>query len=72
MKQVTRCSECSNASLLQGFGFAGADELHCSQRSGRVDADDGCTFGSPGKPGTAVCEYEIDIGGHAAVNGLRW
>lgn len=72
MKGIVRCSQCSSASWRLGFGFAGSDELHCTERSGTVEPDDGCTFGARGQPGTAVCEYEIDIGNHAAVNGWHW
>lgn len=69
MKDTIRCSECSSAAWKPHVGFCGTDELVCSDRSGTVDPDDGCTFGSRGAPRVAVSEYEVDIGNRAAVNG---
>ena len=69
MKQVVRCSNCENAALKPHVGFAGADELICTQRSGTVDQYDGCTFGSQRKPGVDVSNYEVNIEAFAAVKG---
>ena len=69
MKRVTRCSKCSNAARKIGFGFTGPPALYCTERSGTVDDDDGCTFGTPGTPRTAAGGFDIDLGGDAAVKG---
>lgn len=69
MKPVIRCSKCGNAALKLGVGFTNPSELICTQRSGTVEPDDGCTFGFLGEPTTAVHDYEIDLGNAAAVCG---
>lgn len=68
-KDVVRCAECSNAARKIGFGFTGPPALYCTERSGTVDDDDGCTFGTPGTPRTAAGGFDIDLGGDAAVKG---
>lgn len=72
MKEITRCIRCSSACWLQGVGFTAAPVLVCTEREEPVDEDDGCTFGAPGEPGTAVKGWDVTIGGHAAVNGSWW
>lgn len=69
MKKVVRCSECAIAAVKLGFGFTGSSGLYCTERTGTVDEDDGCTFGISGIPKTAVSDYEIAIDNRAAVNG---
>lgn len=72
MKNVVMCSKCANAALKLHTGFIGTNELYCTKHSGTVDEDDGCTFGIPGAPQTAVSDYEVDINERAAVNGCSW
>ena len=72
MKRVIRCSKCSDAAIKLGFGFTGVDELYCTERSCIVDKDDGCTFGTPGTPQTAVTDYNVTIEGESATNGCPW
>lgn len=72
MREVIRCADCSLAALKYGVGFAGRDELHCTGRSGTVEPDDGCTFGTRGQPGVAVADYDVTISGHEAVCGYHW
>lgn len=69
MKTIVRCAACATAARRPGFGFAGADELYCSERGGAVEPDDGCTFGARGRPMTAVVRQDVDIGAHAAAGG---
>lgn len=72
MKEITRCIRCSSARWLQGVGFTAVPVLVCTEREGAVDEDDGCTFGAPGEPGTAVKGCDVALGEHAAVDGSRW
>lgn len=69
MKRVTRCSKCSNAARKIGFGFTGPPALYCTERSGTVDDDDGCTFGTPGLPRYAADGFDVELGEDAAVKG---
>lgn len=70
MKELTRCSQCSNAAVRPPFGFAGGEcTYYCTDQRMPVDPDDGCTFGVPGKPRHARCSCDVDIGGDAAVRG---
>ena len=70
MKRFIRCAECANAARKPSFGFAqGQSELYCTERSGTVDDDDGCTFGRPGSPRHAWIACEVDIGDDAAKRG---
>lgn len=72
MKETTRCIGCSSARWLQGVGFTAVPRLVCTERKDAVDPDDGCTFGLPGEPGTAVKGYDVTLGERAAVNGSWW
>lgn len=69
MKRVTRCSKCANAARKIGFGFTGPPALYCTERSGTVDDDDGCTFGTPGRPRHAADVFDVELGEDAAVKG---
>lgn len=68
-KDVVRCAECSNAARKIGFGFTGPPALFCTERSGTVDDEGGCTFGAPGSPRYAADRFDIELGSDAAVKG---
>lgn len=72
MKKITRCIRCSSARWLQGVGFTSVPVLVYTERTEEVGEDDGCTFGAPGEPGTAVKGCDVMLGEHAAVNGGWW
>ena len=69
MKRVVRCGKCSIAARTLGVGFTNPPELLCTERSGTVDEDDGCTFGVSGTPRTGASGYEVSISDHEAVYG---
>lgn len=69
MKDVVRCAHCSSAALKPPFGFVGQSALYCTERAGKVDIDDGCTFGASGEPRVAADGCNIQLGDDAAKYG---
>lgn len=69
-KKVIRCKKCGKcAEVISCCGFIRETKYICSRTDEEVSLDDGCTFGVEGKHITGVQPINIDIGGHAAVNG---
>lgn len=62
MRRVVRCARCSLCADVRGCGFVPSDRLVCARTGEDVEADDGCTFGTPGRPRAGVVPVEVDIG----------
>lgn len=72
MNPITKCPDCSSMAIRLHVGFAGQDELYCTQRHEFVSKDDGCTFGSLGKPMIYVDSPDVYLGGHATAGERGW
>lgn len=74
LKPVTPCLGCSSCAEFTETGFTGSTRYFCTRFSDgsdqmEVEAGDGCTFGSPGERTKAATQYDVALGGDAAVNG---
>lgn len=64
MREVVGCSWCSLAAVHLPAGFTSSPRLVCTARGGEeVDAEDGCTLGSPGRPPQADPGFDVLIDG---------
>lgn len=64
MREVVRCSGCSECSKVTPCGFASVPYLFCTSFGQEVDADDGCTFGSGGSPTVGVVAHDVYLAAH--------
>ena len=76
-KPVVHCRECGYRALLQEVGFTGQVKRFCLRFGSKddpleVEPNDGCTFGELGEPSYIRSNYDVQLGGDAAINGCHW
>lgn len=68
-REVVRCRDCRECAVGLEIGFTGATVRRCMKYDEPVEADDGCTKGSPGDNQTMGAYYDVIISPHEAVYG---
>ena len=73
MRHLIPCFACGLCAVHTPIGFTSHASMLCTARNDEaVSMSDGCTLGEPGKPITAVTEYDIDLNADATVNGFPY
>lgn len=71
MKKTIPCTKCEICAVGYSIGFTGEKTYRCSRLNDYVTAEDGCTMGVKGEPGTLCFDCDIDISANATVWGYE-